>query len=92
MLAAYDILVLCNVVLEAPSNIAEEENSGNSVNVLWTTSCHSVYLCIYQVLDVKKYKVMLSLLWKLAETNAETAARHSTQQPVKFLVGHYLKK
>ena len=35
---------------------------------------------------------MLSLPRESAETNAETAARHSTQQPVKFLVGHYLKK
>ena len=31
---------------------------------------------MYQVLHVKKkYKVMLSLLWKSAETNAEIAAR-----------------
>ena len=35
---------------------------------------------------------MLSLLLKSAETNAETAAWHSTQKPVKILVGHYLKK
>ena len=35
---------------------------------------------------------MPSLLRKSAETNAETVARHSTQQPVKLLVGHYLKK
>ena len=34
MLAAHDILDQCNVVLETPSNIAEEENSGNSVNVV----------------------------------------------------------
>ena len=40
----------------------------------------------------KKYKVMLSLLWKSAETNAETAIRHSTQQLLKHLVGHCLKK
>ena len=35
---------------------------------------------------------MLSLLWKSAETNAEKAAWHSTQQPVKILVVHFLEK
>ena len=35
---------------------------------------------------------MLSSLLKSVETNAETAARHSTQKPVKVLVEHYLKK
>ena len=35
---------------------------------------------------------MLSLLWKSAETNAEKVAWHSTQQPVKSLVVHFLEK
>ena len=39
----------------------------------------------------KKYKVMLSLPWKFTETNAETVAWYSTQQPVKLLVRCYLK-
>ena len=34
MLAAYAILVLCSVVLEAWNNIAEEKNSGNLSNVV----------------------------------------------------------
>ena len=34
MLAAYAILVLYSVVLEARSNIAEEKNPGNSGNVV----------------------------------------------------------
>ena len=70
-----------------------EKNSDSSGNIVWTTSGHCLYTCIYQVLHIqKKYKVMPSLLWKWAETNAERVARHSTQQPVKLLVGHYLKK
>ena len=32
-----------------------------SGNVVWTTSGHFLYICIYQVLHVKKYKVILSL-------------------------------
>ena len=35
--------------------------SGNAGNVVWTTSGHFLYICIYQVLHVKKYKVILSL-------------------------------
>ena len=40
----------------------------------------------------KKYKIIFPLLWQLAETKAETAAGHSTQQPVKFLFGRHLNK
>ena len=54
------------------------KKSGNSGNVVWTTSGHALYICIYQVLHVNK-NVKLS------------AARHCTHQPVKLLVGHYLE-
>ena len=37
------------------------KKSGNSDNVVWTRSGHSLYISIYQVLHVKKiYKFMLS--------------------------------
>ena len=55
------------------------KKSGNSGNVVWTISGHPLYICIYQVLHVKKNIKLL-------------AARHSTQQPVKPLVRHCLKK
>ena len=77
MLTTYAILVLCNFVPSSKQNFTGK-NSGNSGNVVWTTSGHVLSICIYQVLHVKKKK-----LW---------AARHSTQQTVKLLVGHYLKK
>ena len=35
---------------------------------------------------------MLSLLLKSAETNAEITTRYFTQETVKLLVGHYLRK
>ena len=56
---------------------------------IWSLSLH---MYISGPSHQKTVKVMPSLLRKSAETNAETAARHSTQQPVKLLVGHYLKK
>ena len=80
MLTTYAILVLCNVVPEAPSNISHEKNSGNSGNLF---EQHMVtlftYVYIRQVLHVKQ-NIKLS------------GARNSTQQPVKLLVGHYLEK
>ena len=55
------------------------KNSGNSASVVSTTFVHALYICMYQVLHVKKNIKLL-------------AARHSTQQPVKPLVRHCLKK
>ena len=69
-----------------------KQHCTGKIQAIEATSGHSLYICIYEVLHVKKYKVILSLLWKSAETKAETAARHSTQQLVKLLVGCCLKK
>ena len=79
MLPTYAILVLCNVVPEAPSNIAQEK-----IQAIQAMSFeqHLVTLFTYVYISgpsrQKKYKDMLSLLWKLAETNAETASQHSS--------------
>ena len=59
------------------------------MNNIWSLSLH---MYISGPSRQKKYKDMLSLLWKLAETNAETASQHSSQQPVNLLVEHYFKK
>ena len=95
MLAAYAILVLCNnVVPEAPSNIAPEK-----IQAIQAMSFEQRLVTLFTYVYIRSFtskkniaKVMLSLLWKSAETKAETAARYSTQQPVKSLVGRYLKK
>ena len=55
---------------------------------IWSLSLH---MYIPGSSRQKNVKAILSLLRKSAETNAETAARHSTMQPVNLLVGHYLK-
>ena len=89
MLAAYAFLGPMQYYPRGSKQHCKIKNSGS---VVWTTSGHCLYICIYQVLHVKKNKVMLSLLWKSTETNAEIAARHSTLQNVKLFVGHYLKK
>ena len=76
----FNISGLCNVgpIQCCPRGSKQHctgKKSGNSGHVVWTTSGHSLDICIYQVHHVKKYKVMLSLLWKSAETNAEASAR-----------------
>ena len=79
MLMAYAILVLCNVVPEAPSNISQEKIQaiqGISFEQHLVTLFTYVYIRSFK----KKKKKKLS------------AARHSSQQPVKLLAGHYLKK
>ena len=50
-----------------------------------------IYIYIY-ISGPSCQKVILPLLWKSALTKAEAAARHSTQQPVKLIVGRYLNK
>ena len=93
MLAAYAIFVLWNVVPEAPSNIAQEKIQAiQAMPFKQQLVTVFTYVYIRSLTSKKIYKVRLSLLWKQAETNSETAAPHSTQQPVKLLVGHYLKK
>ena len=47
-------------------------------------------MSIYQFVHVEK--VILNILWKLAETKAEAAALHSTQGSAKLLVERYLNK
>ena len=55
MLGAYAILVLCNVVPEAPSNIAQEKIQAiQAMSFEQHLFGHSLYICIYQVLHVKK--------------------------------------
>ena len=53
MLTTYAILVLCNFVPSSKQNFTGK-NSGNSGNVVWTTSGRILSICIYQVLHVKK--------------------------------------
>ena len=68
---------LCNVVPEAPSNILQEK-----IQAIQGTRLNSIWsrsLHIYQVDHVKQNIKLLG-------------AQHSTQQPLKLLVGHYLKK
>ena len=92
MLVAYAVLVLRSVVPQAPSNIAQEKIQAM---LAMSSEQHLLTLFIYVYIrsfTSEKYKVFFSLLWKSAETKAETAAWHSTQQPVKHLVGHHLKK
>ena len=52
MLAAYAVLVLCNV--PCSKHHCTGKTTGNSGNIIWTTYGDSVYICIYQVLFVKK--------------------------------------
>ena len=55
MLGAYAILVLCNVVPEAPSNIAQEKIQAiQAMSFEQHLFGHSLYICLYQVLHVKK--------------------------------------
>ena len=75
MLAAYAILVLCNVIPEVPSNIAQEK-----IQAILAMPFEQHLVTLFTNLYIrsftsKKYKVMLSLLWKSAETNAGIAAR-----------------
>ena len=76
MLTAYAILVLCNVVPEAPSNISQEKNQAIQ-GMLFEQ--HLIMLYMYISGSSRQKNIKLS------------AARHSTQQPVKLLVRHYLK-
>ena len=58
MLTAYPVLVLCNVVPEAPRNISQ----GKILAIQGMS-----FECIYQVLDVKKiFKVISSLTFYTA--------------------------
>ena len=91
MLAAYAILVLCNVLHEAASNIAQEIQAIQATSFEQHLVTVFTYVYISSVTS-KKHKVMLSLLSKYPETNNEIAPRYSTQQPVKLFVRHYLKK
>ena len=52
-----------------------EKNSGNLGNIIWTTSGHALYICIYMVLHVKKKYIKLS----------------ADRQFAQLLVRHYLK-
>ena len=57
MLTAYVILILCSVVPEAPSNIAQEKIQAMSSEQQILNNryfSHTVYICIYQILHVKK--------------------------------------
>ena len=78
MLTAYAILVLCDVVPEASSYISQE-NPEAIQGMLLEEQLVTLCICVYQVFHVEK-NINLS------------AARHSTQQLVKHLVEHYLKK
>ena len=78
MITAYAILVLCNVVPEASSYISQEKPQVIQ-GMLLEEHLVTLYICVYQVFHVEK-NINLS------------AARHSTQQLVKLLVEHYLKK
>ena len=94
MLGAYAILVLCNVAPEPLSNIAQEKILAiQAMSFEQHLFDRSLYIYAYiRSFTSKKCKIMLSLLWKSTETNAEKAAWHSTQQPVKSLVVHFLEK
>ena len=95
MLVAYAILILCNVVTEALSNIAQEKIQHYTAMQAMSSEQHLVTLFAYVYITSfksKKYEIILSLLQKLAETKAETGAQNSTQQPVKPFVRSCLKK
>ena len=77
---------------EAPSNIAQE-----NFQAIQTMSFKQRLVILFTDVYIrsftsKKCKVMLSLLLKSTETNAEITTRYFTQEPVKLLVGHYLRK
>ena len=44
--------IMCNVVPEAPNNVAQEKNPGN---VMWTTSGYFIYIIILGPSHQKKY-------------------------------------
>ena len=95
MLVAYAILILCNVVTEALSNIAQEKIQHCTAMQAMSSEQHLVTLFAYVYITSfksKKYEIIPSLLQKLAETKAETGAQNSTQQPVKPFVRSCLKK
>ena len=76
LLVAYSILVICNVILEAPSNIAQEKIQAIQESPFkqhWDT----VFIYVY-ISSFTSKKVMLSLLLKSVKTNAKAAAQHST--------------
>ena len=80
MLAAYAILVLCNVVPEAPSNIAQEKNQA-----IQTMSFEQDLVTLFTEVYIRSFmsKKYINLCFQLG---------FSTQQLVKLLLGHYLKK
>ena len=93
MLVAYAILGPMQYRPRGSKQHCKGKNSGISGNVVWTTSGHCLYICSYiSGPSYQKNKVMLSLLWKLTETNAEIAVWHSTLQPIKLFVRHHLKR
>ena len=55
------------------------KNSGNSWNVVWLTSGHALYICIYQVLHKKKKKK------KLLEISAFYVYQNPQPYEVQFL-------
>ena len=81
MLAAYAILVLCNVVPEAPSNMAQEKIqamqsilSGQHLVTLFTY-VYMFHIWIYQVLHVKKMTV---------QTFSRTLSKKCCRKPCNF--------
>ena len=80
MLIAYAILALCSVVPpEAPSNISQEKIQAIQ-GMSFAQHLVMLFTYIYIKSSTSKKYVKLS------------AARYSTQQLVKLLVRHYLKK
>ena len=78
MLTAYAILVLCNVVPQAPSNISQEKNHAIQ-GMLFEQHLVTLFKYVYISGPSSQKNIKLS------------ATQDSTQQPVKLLVGHYLK-
>ena len=83
MLAAYAILVLCNVVPEAPSNIAQDKIQAMSFEL-----CLHMYI---SGLSRQKNRKLCFLYFENRLKLKLKQQRHSTQEPVKLFVGRYLK-
>ena len=79
MLTAYAILVLCHVIPEAPSNISQEK-----IQAIQGMSFEQHLVTLFTYVYIRSF-TSKKIYIKLSGT------RHSTQQPVKLLVGQYLK-